>query len=68
MGTLCSVWTIGLGLDAMCGWDGLLTTDVGQRGISHAAHYGTWTRESYCRGERDANLKGKIRPIAHFAG
>ncbi|WP_276908826.1 DUF4861 family protein [Hallella colorans] len=26
MGTLCSVWSIGLGLGAMCGWDGLLTT------------------------------------------
>lgn len=26
MGTLCSVWTIGLGMGAMCGWNGHLTT------------------------------------------
>lgn len=26
MGTLCSVWSIVLGLGAMCGWDDLLTT------------------------------------------
>lgn len=55
---LCVEHRLGLGCHVWMGWPP--DYDVGRRGISHAAHYGTWPRESYCRGERDANLKGKI--------